>query len=45
MGEQVDIQTGMMIIPEATHLQDQEVVTILQPIPTGTIILGLKVAV
>ena len=45
MGEQVDIQTGTMIIPEAIRRQDQGVVTILQPIPTGTIILGLKVAV
>ena len=42
--EQVDTQTGTMTIPEATHPQGQEVVTILQPIPTGTIILGLKVA-
>lgn len=43
--EQVDIQTGTMTIQEATRHQDQEVVTILQPIPTGMIILGLKVEV
>ena len=40
--DQVDTQTGMMTIPEATQCRAQEVETILQPIPTGMNILGLK---
>ena len=40
--DQVDIQTGTMTILEAIQPQGQEVETILQPIPMGMIILGLK---
>ena len=43
--EQGDTQMGTMIIPKAMALPSREVVTILQPIPTGMIILGLKVEV
>ena len=40
--DQVDTQMGMMPILEATQPQGQEIETILQHIPTGMIILGLK---
>lgn len=42
---QGDTQMGTMTIPKAMGRLSREVVTILQPIPTGMIILGLKVEV
>ncbi len=40
-----DTQMGMMTIPACTLVASQDVETILQPIPTGTTIQGLEVAV
>lgn len=40
-----DTQMGTMTIPVVTLAASQEVETILQPIPTGTTIQGLEVAV
>lgn len=43
--QQVATRTGTIVLPEVIQPLGQEVEIILQPIPTGTNILGLKVAV
>lgn len=42
VGRAVVTPTGMMITKSTIQVVMQELETILQPIPTGTIILGLE---